>query len=116
MFPRQRSEPAASESGEPTRSTEIVAGSCSLLVLLPVTAISSNEANLAFPLHREHHEFSNRLENRLEPAIVFLLESTAREFSKLIEKEHTVVSHADFAGPRDGAAANQTGIRDRVVR
>ena len=43
-------------------------------------------------------------------------ENVARELRKFVEKQHAVVRHADFAGARDAAAADQAGVRDRVVR
>src|SRR6266850_3211240 len=43
------------------------------------------------------------------------LQNIAREFGKLIEEEHTVVRHAHFAGPWNGAATDETSIGDRVV-
>src|SRR6266446_3068448 len=43
------------------------------------------------------------------------LQNVAREFGKLIEEEHTVVRHADFAGPWNRPAANKSGVGDRVV-
>ena len=45
-----------------------------MLLLLPVAVRSLNEANLSSLLHCQHHEFSKRIENRLEFAIVLLLE------------------------------------------
>jgi hypothetical protein len=38
------------------------------------------------------------------------LQDISRKLGKLIQKQHTVMSHADFAGPRDRAAADKSGI------
>jgi translation elongation factor P len=38
------------------------------------------------------------------------------ELRQLIQKQHAAVGKADFAGPRDMAAADETGVADRVVR
>ena len=38
------------------------------------------------------------------------------EFEHLVEKQHAVVREAHFARPRLRAAADERGIRDRVMR
>ena len=44
-------------------------------------------------------------------------ENVTRKFGKFIEKQHSVVGQAGFAGPRHtGPSANQPGIGDGVVR
>ena len=43
-------------------------------------------------------------------------ENVAAELGHLVEKEHAVVSEADFAWARLLAAADERDIRDRVVR
>ena len=40
----------------------------------------------------------------------------ARELGELVEEEHAVVGQRDLAGARDGAAAEQRGGADGVVR
>ena len=45
------------------------------------------------------------------------LQHVARELGQLVEKQHAVVRQADFARPRHaGAAADQAGVGDGVVR
>jgi len=43
-------------------------------------------------------------------------ENIAGEFRKLVEKQHAVVGHADFAGAGNGAASDETGGGYRVMR
>src|SRR5580704_18574416 len=43
-------------------------------------------------------------------------EHVALKFRKLVEKEHAIVAQGDFAGARDGAAADQSGVADGVMR
>jgi hypothetical protein len=43
-------------------------------------------------------------------------ENVAGKLGEFVEKEQTIVRERDFAGPRDRAAANQSGIGDGVVR
>ena len=38
------------------------------------------------------------------------------KFGQLVQEEHAVVGQADFAGPGDMAAADQSGVGDGVVR
>ena len=44
------------------------------------------------------------------------LEHVAAELGQLVEEEHAVVRQRHLAGPRDGAAADQAGVGDGVVR
>ena len=44
------------------------------------------------------------------------LEHIAAEFGQLVEKEHAAVGQADLARTRDGAAPDEAGVADGVVR
>ena len=44
------------------------------------------------------------------------LQNVAREFGEFIEKQNAIMSERNFARPRDGAAANETRVRDGVMR
>ena len=43
-------------------------------------------------------------------------EDVALKFGQLVEEQDAVVAERDFAGTRDGAAADQSGVADGVVR
>ena len=43
-------------------------------------------------------------------------EHVALEFGKLIEEEHAIVAERNFAGSRNGAAADEAGVTDGVMR
>src|SRR5690242_14050129 len=43
-------------------------------------------------------------------------ENVALEFGEFVEKEDAVVAEGDFAGTRDGSAADESGIADGVMR
>src|SRR2546427_1918769 len=62
-----------------------------------------------------HRRASDRDASLLE-RLAQNLEHISWEFRKFVEEQHTVVRHADFAGTRNRAASNETGIRDRVMR
>ena len=43
-------------------------------------------------------------------------EDVAAELEHLVEKQHAVMGETDFARPRLRPAADQRGVRDRVMR
>ena len=55
-----------------------------------------------------HHAVFHRLAQHLEHVLA--------EFRQLVEKEHSAMRQAHLTGTRIGAATDQAGIRDRVMR